>query len=176
VSDAKEEVGKAILISLSAIWLWAIAAYLIIRPQFDAHVRGVENEFGPYAPISMFTLRPADAFMVGGFLTAPFLIHWWISGLFGREGMSKMPIANGMLVGAVLCGALELFDRGAQDFHGYSLFCRQGEPISVVFLDEVYQCERSRLARSTIGAMIFLLPILAIPVRMVESRLRLRKA
>jgi hypothetical protein len=146
-----------------------IAAYFVIRANLAAHTARVATEFSPFAPISIFTLRPNDAIMFGVILTILFFAHWIGSGLFGKAGISKALMSNIMLIGALCSAMMLLFEQGAHDFYEFSLFCDPTEPLYLEF-DISFQCERSRWVGNMLWLLAIILPILAIPVRIMESR------
>ncbi|WP_299193074.1 hypothetical protein [uncultured Erythrobacter sp.] len=177
MNTAGGEVGKPLLISLLIIWFIAIALYFIIDPLLEAHRAEVMREYGPgpAGGISFQTLQPAMAIMAGVILSILFAIHWWLSGLFGKAGLSSKPIANVLLVAAGLAALLEIFEHGALDFFDYSLFCSSDAPTTVILVDEVYRCDRSLMIRKIAQWSVLLLPLFAIPVRIIESRLGAKK-
>lgn len=172
MTNAQGEVGKPLLYSLLAVWLVTIALYFAIDPLLDAHIKQSRTDF-PSAPFGPFihTLNPATPIIYAVFLSVLFFLHWGLSGLFGKPGAARKPIANVLLIAAGLAALLEIFEHGALDFYDYSLFCLPEEPTTVILVDEVYRCERSLMARKTAQWSMVLLPILAIPVRIFESRL-----
>ena len=169
--------GKPLAISLLVIWLFAIVLYFIIDPLFDAQIAETMTKY-PKSPagVSVGTLSPGHAIFYGVALSIVFAIHWWLSGLFGKPGASRKPIANTMLIVAGVATLLEIFEHGALDFYNYSLFCSSDEATTVILVDEVYPCDRSLTVRKAAQWAIFVFPILAIPVRILESRLGDNKA
>jgi len=149
-----------------------MAIYLIIDPLYEAQFAKAVTEYPDAPPSNPFgKLSPSIAVFFGVLLSIVFAIHWWWSGLFGKAGASRKPIANGMLVITGLAALLEIFEHGALDYFDYSLFCHANEPTAVIVVDEVYRCERSLMIRKNAQLAMLLLPILAIPVRIIESRL-----
>ena len=168
------EVGKPLLISLLVIWAVSLTAYLLLDMQYTDYVERVRPDSGDLTPISIMIVTPGAAILYGVMFSVFLTIHWWLSGLFSRTGMAKMPIANFMLAFAGLFMILELFESAATDFHNYSLFCGTQEPQVVIVVDEVHRCARSLFVRRSIGPVVFFLPLFSIPIRILESPLRNR--
>ncbi len=172
MKDARGEVGKPLLFSLLFLWIVAAGLYFIIDPLLNAHIAATIREY-PDAPqgVSLFTLNPGTPVVYAAMISVLLFIHWGLSGLFGKPGAARKPLANAMLAFAGLAALLELFEHGALDFYDYSVFCGADEPTTVILVDEVYRCERSMVIRKIAQWSMLLLPILATPVRILESRL-----
>jgi len=168
VSDARDEVGKPLLVSLVVVWVFAFVAFFIVQHILEAsRAAGEFVKFG----ISITMMQPGYVVVHGLILSILFSLHWWLSGLFGKPGIASRPIANLMLVAAGLC-ILQIISEGtSRDYFELSVLCRQGEPPVTILVDEFYICERSMLVTQTAMWMSFALPLFAVPVRILESRI-----
>lgn len=171
MKNAEGEIGKPLLCSLLIVWAVAIGLYFIIDPFVQAEIAQARRDFPDTPGYPFGKLNPGTPIIYALFLTVLLFVHWWLSGLFGKPGVARMPIANVMLITAGFAALFEIFEHGALDFYDYSLFCHPEEPTTVILVDEVYRCERSLIVRKIAQWSMLLLPVLAIPVRLLESRL-----
>lgn len=159
-------------ISDGLVWLMAIQGSLIVGHLYKELVAENRNlyptEFGE-APISMFIMTSGDVLLGALGLTILIAFHWLISLLFSQNQLHKALFANGIIRATVFLAALAIFESAAHDFGRFSLFCGSNEPIYLEF-DISYQCARSREVFSWSGLLAMLLPLVAIPVRIFESR------
>ncbi|MCP5397605.1 MAG: hypothetical protein H6918_12945 [Sphingomonadaceae bacterium] len=172
MTHASGEVGKPLLLSLLIVWAISISAYWILDIEYAGYVDRLRGASDAPVPVNIMLITPGHAIMAGVVFSILLAIHWWLSGLFAKPGMAKMPIANIMLAATALFLILELFESAANDFHNYSLFCRADEPPVVILVDEVHRCARALSIRYILGPMALLLPVISIPVRILESRIR----
>ena len=168
MSDARGEVGKPLLISLAVIWVFALVAFFIVQHISEAsRAAGEFVKFG----ISITMMQPGYVVVYGVILSILFSLHWWLSGLFGKPGIASRPIANSMLVVAGICVLQIIFEGTTRDYFEFSVLCAQGEPTVTILVDEFYFCERSMLVTRAAMWMSIALPLFAIPVRILESRI-----
>ncbi|MXP46358.1 hypothetical protein GRI43_02980 [Altererythrobacter luteolus] len=172
MSEASGDVGKPLLVSLIVVWGCAAVAFLAIQWLLDSYLAaGRGDEFG----LSMMMTTPGDVVIYAVLLSLLFLLHWWLSGLFGKSGIASRPVANLMLVAAGLCILQLLFEGATRDYLEFSVLCGPDEPTVVIMVDEFYLCERSMLVTKAAGWLSIVLPLLAIPVRILESRVRMKR-
>ena len=169
MSDGRQETGKALLRSIFLISVFTVVAMLTSYFLINSFNKSLGPFPGTVGPLST-NPEEKDALSFGATLAVFVAIHWWLSGLFGNEGMATRPLANSMLVGAGICAFVLLLENQAQ-FFGKSPMCGEEDPTVAILVDEVYQCKRALEFSRTAKALVLLLPVLGIPVRLIENRI-----
>lgn len=176
MNNRKASVGKPLAISLLITLVFTVAAYLVIQFYYDAHVAEALALGDPVGGVSIMTLSPSTAVMTGIWFAILLVIHWALSKIFIRGRAEPSWIADAMLWIAGASLILWLFERGAMDFRSFSLFCNVNEPIAVRLIDEVHRCERAMVVSDLLGCVSLSLVVLAIPVRVFQSKTKNPKA
>ncbi|MEL7719696.1 hypothetical protein AAG604_14325 [Citromicrobium bathyomarinum] len=161
--------GRSALISIALLWATMLAAVAVISPIYDAFLARITTPLHlGYGWVGLFS--PEIPIFYGFGLTVLFAFHWWLSGLLGKGALWKHWPANIMLALSVFFTLAIFAEEAAHHFYDFSVLCRAGEPTSVILVDETYQCVRSRMVLHALNWSVFLLPILAIPVRIAGSK------
>ncbi len=156
-----------LVVSAIIAWVCALAGYLLIKPLFQDYASRHEI-------VSLFILRPEKAIGWGIALSVGLALHWGVSGLLCKPNFAKLRWANAMLLAALVFAMVSLFEQAGHDFLSFSLFCGADEPIYIEF-DISFECRRTRSITSSLTVAAFLLPILAIPMRVFESFRKVRE-